>query len=128
MLEAYEAFGNMQSMMDLTEGSDHDRRARSAGTLDIEYQGTSVSLASPWRRATMAELTSDAAGVPVSVHAPVDELRALCEQHDIPVEPGWGSGQATQRAVREARRTHLGRADIRDHVSRRDISACTSQR
>jgi len=93
MLEAYQAYGDMQSMMDLTEGIIVAAATDVVGTLDVEYQGASVSLRSPWRRATMAELTSAAAGVDVSVHTPAEELRALCESHEVPVEPSWGSGK-----------------------------------
>ena len=63
------------------------------GTLEIEYQGAAVSLAAPWRRATMAELTSEAGGTEVSVHTPLEELRALCDKHEVPVEPSWGAGK-----------------------------------
>ncbi len=93
MLEAYQAYGNMQSMMDLTEGIITHAAQSVLGTLDLEYQGQQVSLVSPWRRATMAELTSEAAGVPVSVHTPVQELRGLCEQHGVAVEKEWGPGK-----------------------------------
>lgn len=41
----------------------------------------------------MAELTSEAAGEPVSVHTPVAELRALCAKHQIPVEDSFGPGK-----------------------------------
>ncbi len=80
MLEAYQAFGNMESMMELTEGVITSAAEEVLGTLDFEYQGTPVSLQSPWRRATMAELTSAAAGEDVSVHTPLEELRALCDE------------------------------------------------
>jgi len=93
MLEAYQAFGNMQSMMELTEGIVTHAARDVLGTLDVEYQGTSVSLESPWRRATMAELTSEAAGVEVSVHTPIEDLRALCATHEIPAEKSWGPGK-----------------------------------
>lgn len=93
MLEAYQAYGNMQSMMDLTEGIITTAADSVLGSLELEYQGTAVSLQSPWRRATMAELTSEAVGVDVSVHTPVDELRALCERHGAPAEKGWGAGK-----------------------------------
>ena len=63
------------------------------GTLEVEYAGTPVSLAAPWRRATMAELTSEAAGVGVSVHTPLTELRALCEKHGIEPDGSWGPGK-----------------------------------
>ena len=93
MLEAYQAFGNMESMMELTETIITSAAAEVLGTLDLEYQGQPVSLRSPWRRATMADLTSEAAGMDVSVHTPVSELRALCEKHEVPVEPSWGAGK-----------------------------------
>jgi lysyl-tRNA synthetase, class II len=93
MLEAYQAYGNMQSMMDLTEGIITHAAQDVLGTVDFEYQGQPVSLVSPWRRATMAELTSEAAGVPISVHTPHDDLRALCEQHGVPAEKEWGPGK-----------------------------------
>jgi len=93
MLEAYQAYGNMQSMMELTESVITFAAHEVLGTLDVEYQGAPVSLASPWRRATMAELTSEAAGVEVSVHTPVEQLRSLCASHEIPAEKNWGPGK-----------------------------------
>jgi lysyl-tRNA synthetase class 2 len=93
MLEAYQAYGNMQSMMELTEGIITSAASQVLGTLDFEYQGAAVSLEGPWRRATMAELTSAAAGADVSVHTPLAELRALCEKHEVAVEDAWGAGK-----------------------------------
>lgn len=93
MLEAYQAFGNMESMMELTEGIITHAAQEVLGGLELTYQGTQVSLASPWRRATMAELVSEAAGTDVSVHTPIEELRALCKQHEIPTEKPWGPGK-----------------------------------
>ncbi len=93
MLEAYQAYGNMGSMLELTEGIITHAATEVLGTLDFEYQGTPVSLERPWRRATMAELTSDAAGVELSVHTPMDVLLAQCEKHEIPVKAEWGPGK-----------------------------------
>ena len=93
MLEAYEAYGDMESMRELTESLITSVAEEVLGTLDFEYQGQPVSLARPWRVAPMADLVSEAAGSPVSVHTPLAELRALCETHEIPVEPEWGAGK-----------------------------------
>ncbi|HSQ21706.1 MAG TPA: amino acid--tRNA ligase-related protein, partial [Coriobacteriia bacterium] len=65
MLEAYQAFGDMETMRELTESLITEVAAEVLGTLEIEYQGESVSLASPWRQAPMAELVSEADGRPV---------------------------------------------------------------
>ena len=93
MLEAYEAFGNMQSMMDLTEGIITEAAEEVLGTLEITYQGVEVSLRSPWRRVPMAELVSQAVGGEVSVHTPLAELRDLCDQHEVHHEPAYGPGK-----------------------------------
>ncbi|MCG2808602.1 MAG: lysine--tRNA ligase, partial [Coriobacteriia bacterium] len=93
MLEAYHAFGIMETMLELTESLIVAAAQEVLGTLEFEYQGTPVSLARPWRVATMAELTSHAASVPVDVHTPAEELRALCIAHEIDVDPSWGPGK-----------------------------------
>jgi lysyl-tRNA synthetase class 2 len=93
MLEAYQAFGNMESMRELTESLITSVAEQTLGTLDLEYQGTPVSLASPWRQAPMAELVSEAVGRAVDVHTPLAELSELCTSNEVPVEVGWGPGK-----------------------------------
>jgi lysyl-tRNA synthetase class 2 len=93
MLEAYQAFGDMEAMRELTESLITTVAAEVLGTLDLAYQGVDVSLASPWRQATMADLVSAACGQDVSVHSPMDDLRALCERHAVPVDKAWGPGK-----------------------------------
>lgn len=93
MLEAYQAFGNMESMRELTESLITSVAGSVLGTLEIEYQGAQVSLASPWRQASMADLVSEAAGRDLSVHTPEAEMRELCAAHGIEVETGWGPGK-----------------------------------
>jgi lysyl-tRNA synthetase class 2 len=93
MLEAYQAYGNMESMMDLTEGIITCAAEDVLGTLEIEYQGTRVSLAGPWRRATMIELTSAAAGEDVSFERSIEELRELCDSHEVLWEASFGKGK-----------------------------------
>ena len=93
MLEAYQAYGNMSSMMDLTEGVITSAAEEVLGTLELEYQGTKVSLKSPWRRATMIDLTTAAAGEDVSFGRSVEELRALCVKHEVPFETSFGKGK-----------------------------------
>ena len=93
MLEAYQAFGNMESMMTLTEDLIQSVSMSVLGTTDIEYQGTAVSLAAPFRRAKLADLTSEVLGREVSVHTDATELRAICDEHKVPHKPSWGSGR-----------------------------------
>ncbi len=93
MLEAYQAFGDMESMRELTESLITSTAQEVLGSLAIEYQGTPVSLASPWRQSTMAELVSDVVGESVSVHTPVEKLVSLCEAHEVSRDKSWGPGK-----------------------------------
>jgi lysyl-tRNA synthetase class 2 len=93
MMEAYQAFTNIDGMMDLTEGMVRTAAEEVLGTTVVTYQGVTVDLGAPWRRATMIELTSAAAGEDVSFGRSLDELRALCVKHEMPVEKSWGKGK-----------------------------------
>lgn len=93
MLEVYQAFGDMETMLEITESLITSVAEDACGTLEIEYQGTPVSLARPWRRASMAELVSAATGREVSVHTPRQELASLCAEYRVPIEDGWSPGK-----------------------------------
>lgn len=93
MLETYQAFGDLRSMMELLEGMVRTVALQVLGTAQIVYQGVEVDLDAPWRRATLIELTSEAAGEDVSFARSLGELRALCAKHDVPIEAAWGKGK-----------------------------------
>lgn len=93
MLEAYQAYTDLEGMMELTESLITTVAAEVLGTLAIEYQGTPIDLSPPWPRRTMIELTSEAAGEDVSFARTHDELGALCAKHGVPVEASWGKGK-----------------------------------
>jgi lysyl-tRNA synthetase class 2 len=93
MLEAYQAYGSMQSMMELTEGIIVSTSTTVLGTTLVNYQGTEVELGDGFTVATMSDLVSASVGRPVSVHSSVEELRGLCSEHSIKVEQAWGSGK-----------------------------------
>ena len=93
MMEAYQAFTNLDGMMDLTEGLVRTAAEDVLGTTTVIYQGAKVDLGAPWRRATMIELTTDAAGEDVSFKRSLEELRSLCGKHGVPVDATWGKGK-----------------------------------
>ncbi|MCX8006629.1 MAG: lysine--tRNA ligase [Coriobacteriia bacterium] len=93
MLEAYEAFTDLQGMMRLAEGIVVAAAEAACGTLQIEYQGVQLDLTPPWPRRTLVELASEAAGEEVSFARSVEDLRRLCDRHGVPFEPSWGKGK-----------------------------------
>ena len=93
MLEVYQAFTDMRGMIELTESMIKHAASEVLGTTTITYQGQTVDLGRTWRQATMIELTSEAAGEDVSFARSIEELRAMCAKHEVPVEPSWGQGK-----------------------------------
>jgi len=94
MLESYEAYADYHDVMDLTEALLQRAAMDAVGTLELTYQGRAVSLAGPFRRATMLELTREATGRDdLSYDLPVGELRRLCAEHDVHTEDAWGPGK-----------------------------------
>ncbi len=93
MLEAYEAFTNLEGMMDLTEGIIVAAARSVSDSLVFTYQGQTVDLTPPWPRRTMLSLVSEAVGEEVSLSRGRNDLAALCARHGVPVEPGWGAGK-----------------------------------
>jgi lysyl-tRNA synthetase class 2 len=93
MLEAYEAYGDYQVHMDLTEQLVAHLANTLLGTTTVTYGGRELDLSAPWRRAPLAELTSEAVGDEVSIETPVERLRELCDAHGVPTRPHYGPGK-----------------------------------
>jgi len=93
-VELYAAYWDFEDMMALTEALVADCVRDVRGTTSLTYQGRDLEMGVPWRRATMAELVSEAIGEEVSVRTPVDVLRARLAEGDEPVPPpSWGPGR-----------------------------------
>lgn len=93
MLEAYQAFTDLDGMMELTEAVVAGVADEVLGTTRVVYQEREIDLTPPFQRRGLLELTSEAAGTEVGFECGPQELRALCERAGIPVESGWGKGK-----------------------------------
>jgi len=63
MVELYEAYGNYESMMQITEELIVYIIKNVFGKLEIEYQGNKIDFTSPWRRISMYESIKEACGI-----------------------------------------------------------------
>ena len=93
MLELYAAYWNYKDMMSFTEELVAGVALDVLGTTEFEYQGRQLSLTTPWRRRTMAELTSEAIGEDLSVHTPRARLVERLVELDVDVHAAWGPGR-----------------------------------
>ena len=93
MLEAYEAYGDYDTMADLTR----DLIVRSAealgSTVIPDGRGGEIDLAKPWRSVTIHDAVSDAVGRAVTVDTTVDDLRGLADSREVALQPGWSAGE-----------------------------------
>jgi lysyl-tRNA synthetase, class II len=93
MLEAYQAYADYRDFAVLVEELVSALAIELCGTTALRYQGRDLDFAPPWRRATMAELVSEAVGVHVDVHSPIDELRARVAAAGVEPHASWGAGK-----------------------------------
>ncbi|MEO5680374.1 MAG: lysine--tRNA ligase [Acidimicrobiales bacterium] len=93
MLEAYAAYWDYGDMMRLTEELVAHLATRLLGTTVLTYAGRELDLTPPWRRATLVELVEEHAGVHVEVGMNLGELRAICDDHDVPWKESQGPGK-----------------------------------
>lgn len=96
MLESYEAFADFEDVMEMVEEIVAAVAVAATGSTEIEYRGKPLSLAGPYRRATMLELVQEALGKDIDYDTDIAELRAIAADHGVHVEHHWGSGKTIE--------------------------------
>jgi len=101
MLEAYQAYGDYHTMMELAETlvreccrAVNPVLGRPADDLVIPVRGQMIDLAEPFERITVLGSVSQAVGEDVTLEHP--DLRAIATRHDLAVDPAWGPGKIVQ--------------------------------
>ena len=62
-MECYMAYGNMESVMDVTEQIVSKAALMATGSMVIEYQGKKFDLTPPWKKLGMADAVKEITGV-----------------------------------------------------------------
>ncbi len=106
-LELYQAYADYHDLMVLFEELVAGLARDLLGTDHLTYQGRPLPLATPWRRATLAELIGERIGESVDVHTPVVELRRVAAAHGVPVDDGWGPGKLLLEIYEKTTETEL---------------------
>lgn len=61
-MELYQAYANYEDMMDITEDMISEIAKEVCGNYKVNYQGTELNFAKPWRRITMSEAVKENTG------------------------------------------------------------------
>lgn len=93
MLELYEAYADYEDVMQLVEELVEYLAVELTGSTILKIDERELDVARPWRRATMVELIEEAIGTTLSLDTPIDELRAVAADHEVPVKDSYGPGK-----------------------------------
>ena len=94
MLEAYQAYGDYNTMAELTQSLVEEAAVAAFGsTVITRADGSEWDIGGAWRSVTVHEAISAAAGEQITPSTEAADLRALCEKLDVPLQPSWNQGQ-----------------------------------
>jgi lysyl-tRNA synthetase class 2 len=92
-LEAYEAYGDYDTMAALTRDIVLDAAATIGSAVVPDGRGGQIDLAAPWRSVTIHEVVSQAVGQELTIDNDVESLRAIATQFEVALQPDWDHGQ-----------------------------------
>ena len=96
MMELYQAFGDWNEVMEISETLITQAARDAIGTTVLTIRGQDWDLADPWPRVRMVDAVSDKLGRTVHPSQPVAELRSLADDHGIRWEERWGGGKLVE--------------------------------
>lgn len=100
-VEIYQAFADYRDMMDLTEEVVVKTAEKVLGTTTINYEGTTIELASPWKRMSMIEAVKEYSGKDFTNVTDLEEARAIAKELNVAVELSFGIGKIINACFEE---------------------------
>jgi lysyl-tRNA synthetase class 2 len=85
-MELYQAYGNMEDMMDITENVVAEAAQRVLGTMKINYQGKEFDLTPPWQRMSMQDAVKRWVGIDFDLINTDEEARKVAKEKEL---EGW---------------------------------------
>ncbi len=94
MLEAYEAYGDYNTIGELTQSLAQGAAVAAFGSTVIRRaDGNEYDIGGQWRSLTVHEAISLALGEEVTPDTPLPALLELSAKADVPLQPSWNRGQ-----------------------------------
>jgi lysyl-tRNA synthetase class 2 len=92
MLEAYQAYGDYDTMVALTKALIVDAATAAGVPVPVTAQGAEIDLAGEWRQITLYGAVSDAVGEQIDPGTGARELLRHAERLQVVVNPDWSAG------------------------------------
>ncbi|HEX2312471.1 MAG TPA: bifunctional lysylphosphatidylglycerol synthetase/lysine--tRNA ligase LysX [Thermomonospora sp.] len=96
MLEAYEPYGDYDTMATLTRELVLDAAKAALGTTVVVRDGVEYDLAEPWREITVYGSVSEALGEEITPDTPVESVRRHAASAGLAFDLDWGQGKLVQ--------------------------------
>ncbi len=97
MLETYEAYGDYNTMAQLTQRLVQDAAKAVFGSTVVRHvDGTEHDLGGEWRVLRLYDAVSEALGEQVTVQTPLETLRGYADKHEIAWDAKWGPGKLAE--------------------------------
>ncbi len=93
MLEAYEAYGDYNTMAELTRRLILGAAQDALGGTVLRRGDEEFDIGGEWRSVTVNDGLSEVLGTSVTADTSAAELITLCEKADVPFDPSWSRGQ-----------------------------------
>ncbi|SEF93383.1 lysyl-tRNA synthetase, class II [Thermomonospora echinospora] len=96
MLEAYEPYGDYDTMAALTRDLVLEAARAALGTTVVARDGVEYDLAEPWREVTVYGSVSQALGEEITPDTPVSVVRKHADRVGLGFDVDWGQGKLVQ--------------------------------
>jgi lysyl-tRNA synthetase class 2 len=93
LLEAYEAYGDYNTMAELTRGLILDAAAAVGTDTGIALDGGEIELTGEWASVTIHDAVSAAVGEPITADTSVETLRGYADRLGVARKPDWSAGE-----------------------------------
>ncbi len=86
MMEIYQAYSNLEGMMELTENMYKEIATKVFGKTVFNYLGHDIDVSGEWKRVSMVDAIKEKTGIDFKKEMSVEEALKLAQEHDIEVE------------------------------------------
>ncbi len=93
LLEAYEAYGDYDTMAELTQALVLDAAKATGRTVVPDGRDGELDLEAPWRRVSLHGAVSTAVGETITIDTPEEDLRSIAARHAVALDATWGHGE-----------------------------------
>ncbi len=86
LMEVYEAYSDLEGMMDLTEKMFVNIAENVIGKMNYHWNNQDINLKGPWKRISMVDAIKEKTGIDFKKEMSVDEALELAKEHNIEVQ------------------------------------------